>query len=316
VTDTRRIAGGPPIPSLAMVSADQVTILGNGTSENPLRAGRPLDASVFTAAFRGGSLSPRPGDPVFVAFASEVGVITTVQPGTATSDFGFSQIAGIVVGVNDDGTVQVKSSGLVELTAEQWDAVTGGAGGLRLGETYFLAEFPAFATLTPSPPLTPGVFVTRVGIALNERMLLLALPAQTIRNLPGATFEADFAGQPPPLGIAVKVVSPGVVRGAFNIKDSEAAAVGVVVVVNGGRVVVQTAGVVTLTVPQWNVVTRSAVGLFPGLPYFLTDDFELGIYSTIRPSARGSVIAQIGVPLTTTDFLLSVPPFSIAAGTV
>jgi len=28
MTETRRIAGGPPVPSLAMVSADQVTIIG------------------------------------------------------------------------------------------------------------------------------------------------------------------------------------------------------------------------------------------------------------------------------------------------
>lgn len=315
MTDTRRIAGGPPVPSLAMVTADQVTILGNGTTEHPLRAGRTFDASVFTAAFRGGDLSPRRGQPVFVAFVSEVGGITTVQPAIAIEDFATSQVAGVIAGVNADGTVQVKSSGLVELAPEDWDAVTGGNGGLRLGFTYFL-DGAEFARLVTTPPATPRVFVTRVGTALNPRTLLLTLPPQMVRNFDGATLRADFDGQPPPLGIAVKVVAPGFVRGAFNIKDTEAAAVGVVVVVDGSQVVVQTAGVVTLTVEQWNRVTHSAVGLFPGAPYFLTNDFESGFYSVIRPDTRGSVIAQIGVALTTTDFLLSTPPFSIAAGTV
>ncbi len=315
MTDTRRIAGGPPVPSLAMVSADQVTILGNGTPEHPLRAGRPVDAPVFAAAFRGGSNPPRRGQPVFVAFVKLLGGITTVQPAIALEDFATSQVAGVIAGVNADGTVQVKSSGLVELAPEDWDAVTGGTGGLKLGVTYFL-DGAEFARLVTTPPTTPRVFVTRVGIALNARTLLLTLPPQMVRNLDGATLRARFDGQPPPLGIAVKVESPGVVRGAFNIKDTEAAAVGVVVVVDGSDVVVQTAGVVTLTVEQWNRVTKSAVGLFPGQPYFLTDDFERGFYSVIRPHVSGSVIAQIGVALTTTDFLLSTPPFSIGAGTV
>lgn len=315
MTDTRRIAGGPPVPSLAMVSADQVTILGNGTPEHPLRAVHAVDASVFTAAFRGGTLLPRRGQPVFVAFVSMPGGITTVQPAIAIEDFATSQVAGVIVAVNPDGTVQVKSSGLVELAPEDWEAVTGSTGGLQLGVTYFL-DGVEFARLVPTPPTTPRVLVVRIGIGLNARTLLLMLPPQMTRNLDGATLRARFDGQRAELGIAVKVEVPGVVRGAFNIKDSEAAAIGVVVLVDGAQVVVQTTGVVTLTVAQWNLVTKSAVGLFPGQPYFLTGDFEAGFYSTERPFARGSVIAQIGVALTTTDFLLSTPPFSIAAGTV
>jgi hypothetical protein len=298
-----------------MVSADQVTILGNGTPEHPLHAGRPVEASMFTAAFRGGSLAPQRGQPVFIGFVSLPRGITTVQPAIAIEDFATSQVAGVVVAVNVDSTVQVKSSGLVELAPEDWDAVTGGTGGLQLGFTYFL-DGAEFARLVPAPPTTPRVFVTRIGVALNARTLLLMLPPQMVRNLDGATLRARFDGQRPELGVAVKVELPGVVRGAFNIKDSEAAAIGVVVLVDGSNVVVQTAGVVTLTVAQWNRVTKSAVGLFPGQPYFLTADFEAGFYSTVRPDARASVIAQIGVALTTTDLLLSTPPFSIVAGTV
>jgi hypothetical protein len=159
--------------------------------------------------------------------------------------------------------------------------------------------------------------VTRVGIALNARALLLTLPAQPVRNLDGATFRAAFDGQPPPIGLAVKVESPGRVGRASNIKGSEAAAVGVVVVVDGSDVVVQTRDVVRLTVAQWNVVTKSAVGLFPGSLYFLAGGGDGGgFYSIVRPDGPGSVIAQIGVALTTTELLLSVPPFAIAAGTV
>src|ERR1700733_9905975 len=110
MTEFQRIAGGPPIPSLAMVSADQVTILGNGTPSNPLRAGSPVGPSVFTAAFRGGSELPRRGQPVFIGFVSLPGGITTVQPAIAIDDFATSQVAGVIVAVNADGTVQVKSS--------------------------------------------------------------------------------------------------------------------------------------------------------------------------------------------------------------
>jgi hypothetical protein len=134
MTDTKRIAGGAAISNLAMVSADQETIFGNGTSENPLRAVRPADAPEFTAAFRGGVLLPRPGHPVFISVVPEIGGVTTVQPGTATEDFGLAQIAGVVIRVNDDDTVQVQSSGVVELTEEEWATVTEDAGGLRLGE--------------------------------------------------------------------------------------------------------------------------------------------------------------------------------------
>lgn len=300
-----------------MVSADQETILGNGTADNPLRAGHPVDASVFPAAFRGGSVAPRLGQPVFIAAVSVAGGITTVQPGTAIDDFSTSQVAGLIVDINADGTVQVKSSGLVELELEAWEAVVRSSGGLVLGATYFLAEFPAFATLTTIPPATPGVFVSRIGIALNARTMLLALPSQTTRNLDGATFRARFDGQPPPVGIAVRVIPfDGSARGTSNANQVEAAAVGLVVVVDGPDVVVQTSGIVTLADEQWSRITKNALGLSRGFPYYLTSDVQAGFFSPERPSAQGVVIAQIGVALSATQLLLSIPPFSVGAGTV
>lgn len=44
MSDTSRVAGGVRNPGLAQVSADQVSIVGNGTNESPLHvgAGNPI----------------------------------------------------------------------------------------------------------------------------------------------------------------------------------------------------------------------------------------------------------------------------------
>jgi len=304
MTDFRRLAGGSRPPSLAMVSTDQVTILGNGTSEHPLRVGHPIDTSVaFVAVFRGEHTAPRRGQPVFVAGESVLSGIATVKPASA-SELATAQVAGIIIDVHSAGTVRVQSAGIVELSGEEWDLVTEGQGGLQPGVTYFLAGPPTLATLTSAAPMTPGFVVARVGVALTARALCVALPAQPLRNLTGAVFEAHLVGHPSPVGSAVKVVARGNVEAASNRTERDGAVVGVLVVVNGSRVVVQTAGVVRLSVPQWQLVTKEAEGLVPGARYFVAEGGSL--HSSERPHP-GSVVAQVGIALSPTDLLLSVP---------
>ncbi len=304
MTDFRRLAGGSRPPSLAIVSTDQVTIVGNGTSEHPLRLGHPLDASVvFVAVFRGEHIAPRKGLPVFVAGESERSGLATVKPASA-SELATAQVAGIVTDVHGDAIVRVQSAGIVELSVEEWDAVTEGHGGLRPGVTYYLAGAPMLATLTSVAPPTPGVFVSRVGVALTARALFVALPAQPARNLGESTFEAHFVGQPSPVGAAVKVTGPGGVAAASSRSERDAAVVGVLVVVHGSRVVVQTAGIVRLSVPQWELVTKDVEGLVPGARYFVAE--EGGLHSSERSHAV-NVVAQVGIALSTTELLLSVP---------
>lgn len=74
----------------------------------------------------------------------------------------------------------VATEGIVTLTTVQWDAVTGGSGGLIFGTPYFLDPATA-GMLTTTAPTTTGQYVVQVGIALStvdmklsvERRILL-----------------------------------------------------------------------------------------------------------------------------------------------
>jgi hypothetical protein len=86
--------------------------------------------------------------------------------------FGSSQVVGIVTSIVD-GVDTVQTSGIVELTAAQWAAVTGG-GGLVPGNLYFVsATVPGL--LTATKPVAAGSFQARVGVALSTTELLLQL---------------------------------------------------------------------------------------------------------------------------------------------
>lgn len=60
--------------------------------------------------------------------------------------------------------VNYRTSGCFELTTAEWDAVTGGSGGLSPGSTYFLD--PTNGMLTTSP--TDAGFLVQVGRALSS----------------------------------------------------------------------------------------------------------------------------------------------------
>jgi hypothetical protein len=173
MSEATHTRGGIRTPALAHASADQVTILGDGTTEHPLRAGSGAGVA-FRATFRGS------GDPILgqavvaTADAPTVG-IASVTPGDATPD-GLHQVIGVVARIAGPGDVVVQSTGTLTLTAQQWDAVTGDSGGLLRGDLYYLSREVGAGGL--SRLVSAGQWVAQVGVALSAtEMQLSALPA-------------------------------------------------------------------------------------------------------------------------------------------
>lgn len=67
-----------------------------------------------------------------------------------------------------DGEVQFR--GILALTTGQWDTVTGEAGGLTPGATYYLDPATA-GRMTQTPPSTTGQEVARCGVALSTTQM-------------------------------------------------------------------------------------------------------------------------------------------------
>jgi len=186
MTDTRLTNASASVDSRSMVSADQQTIFGNGTSENPLRS---TAGSTFLAQFVNAFADPnepRVGN-VVVATPAEPSVgIATVRTGSAgLGTPQLPQAIGILVEAGapgtDGGEVTVRSTGPVTLTEGQWDLVTGGSGGLDQGSIYYLDwGFDSFGKLTTVKPTDDGMVIVQVGVATSSTTMLLSLPAVPI----------------------------------------------------------------------------------------------------------------------------------------
>jgi len=335
MTEVRTIAGGPPVPSLTLVQADQQTIVGDGSHEHPLHAGasggvvtdgvtilgngtagNPLRASssdgTYRAAFRGGSVTAAPGIPVFISFVDEAvlpGEVTTVQPvAVAASSNGngvaeaFATVAGVVSLVNGDGSVQVFGGGLLTLTTAQWDVVTGGVGGLVLGHTYY-PSVTVDGGITDVAPSGPGQFLTKIGTATSATTMLVE-PARPVQNLADLIVFAAFAASPLALGSAVIVTSDNHVNAAVsNSTVAAGQAIGIIAAFDiNGDPIVQVAGVVTLTTGQWAAITNTG-GMVAGTAYYV--DTTAGHLTSVVPVTGNK--AQIGVGLSTTKLVISAP---------
>lgn len=164
-----------------MVSADQTTILGNGTTEDPLRM--VVSASLFQATYvaAGGALPPVPGLPVVVDSAVPVFGIASVTSGSSSVG-GAADVVAVITRLADGGSVLgvvLRGAGPVVLTTAQWDVVTGLTGGLSPNVEYYLGED---GGLTATPPTAPGTLLSRVGIAVSAIALLLTTPSDPITN--------------------------------------------------------------------------------------------------------------------------------------
>jgi hypothetical protein len=174
MTDVRISATGQNVSSLAIVSADQVTILGDGTAENPLRAATSSVSSDFTANY-GNDVPLSLGKSI--RFNSNGEVITAIADGAIVQ----AAVAGVVVEILTGTLVRCRFRGLVELTIGQWDLVTGQSGGLTISAVYYLTNHdnPGDGDLG----IDPGDLVVQVGVALNATTMLVGLPAVPAETL-------------------------------------------------------------------------------------------------------------------------------------
>jgi hypothetical protein len=79
--------------------------------------------------------------------------------------------SGIVSEVVDANTLKVTSRGYVELTTGQWDAITGGSGGLQAGRYYWLHS--TAGTLTTTKPTAGAAQVVLEGITSTVALVVI-----------------------------------------------------------------------------------------------------------------------------------------------
>jgi len=93
---------------------------------------------------------------------------------------GFTGRNARVVGLATQGAaardrVHAQYSGLLKLTTAQWDAITGGSGGLTRGDAYYVSATTS-GHLTTTAPSGGGQFVSPVGIATSATTMRLVQP--------------------------------------------------------------------------------------------------------------------------------------------
>ena len=184
MSDVRILSGNQPTDVLIMVSADQDTIVGNGTTADPLRAASGLIGFQFDALVS----NHAPVLGYAVSAAPEIDGANRVTPGDARAVGGpGKQICGVIVELNPPGAdARIQCGGLVTLTTDEWDAViaAGGGGGLEPGEPYYLAVPPQESgNIRTTRPSTSGIFFVLVGVAINSTTLLCtAVPSIVFQN--------------------------------------------------------------------------------------------------------------------------------------
>jgi len=172
MTQASTIAGGRANPALAIVSADQDTIIGNGTTEDPLRLGTGGQTTAVAVFGSGAVPKCTPMRPV--ALAERV-----VSSALASSNRSVATVMGLLVtgvaALQVDRADTIQYEGVFEATTAEWDAVTGGSGGLIPGEPYYVSD--TTGRITGTAPNTSGHFITQIGISLSTTELLLQISA-------------------------------------------------------------------------------------------------------------------------------------------
>lgn len=103
---------------------------------------------------------PVGGDPFFVDKAKADVFKTSKVIGLAIAD------------AATEAVVQFQSTGTFAATTAQWDAVTGGTGGLNLNTIYYLSPT-GEGLLTTTPPSRAGQFLVPVGIGISDTEMVL-----------------------------------------------------------------------------------------------------------------------------------------------
>lgn len=153
MTDTSTIAGARPPTNI--VAANTFNPIAGTSTDFPDHF--PIGTPVTASESQDGHVVP----------ASADSASTTTVTGLA-----------ITAGVVGD-RVKVQTQGTLTLTTAQWDAITGGSGGLVHGLTYFLSPADP-GQLVDAEPTTPGDFSVQVGIGLSPTDMLIQIAPATL----------------------------------------------------------------------------------------------------------------------------------------
>lgn len=147
-----------------------------GLPPGNVQAANTYNPTAGASAAHPDRISFPPGTPVVQSLSAD----RTVTPGRAnaagtSSMTGLAAIPGVV-----GQPVLVQFAGVLTLTEDQWDAVTGETGGLTIGVTYYLSTGFQEGRLTQSVTSTPGDFVAPAGVALSptDFLIQLSTPAE------------------------------------------------------------------------------------------------------------------------------------------
>ena len=105
------------------------------------------------------------GTPTYISAAN------TVKKAQANAS-GTTDVLGLVRDTSVAAAAQasIQTDGQLTATTTQWDAVTGGTGGLTAGAVYYLSATTA-GQLTTTAPTTAGQFVIRIGKAISTTIM-------------------------------------------------------------------------------------------------------------------------------------------------
>lgn len=109
------------------------------------------------------------GTPVYISAANTVKKCQASASGTMDV---LGLVRDVSVATSTAGSVQ--TDGQLTATTAQWDAVTGGSGGLTAGSVYYVSAATA-GQLTTTAPTTTGQFVVRVGKAISTTVLDISI---------------------------------------------------------------------------------------------------------------------------------------------
>ena len=154
------------------MAARKPLVIINGQTQQ-LPSGDTLDASVSeidVVSLSNANASSQPiGTPVYISAAD------SCQPARANAS-GTCDVTGFVrdtlIATSTSGSIQ--TDGILTATTAQWDAVTGGTGGLTAGATYFLSASAA-GQITATAPTASGQYVTRLGKAISTTSLEISI---------------------------------------------------------------------------------------------------------------------------------------------
>lgn len=174
-----RLARFAVLLAVFVASCDDLGV-GNFTDLGNTGGGRPPSAVINTNNPQGqgggalyltlGNEGASVGMPVVADFPED----TLLALPARANALGTSEVAGVVTSVVD-GVVTVQNTGIVELTVDEWAAITGLTGiGLNEGNVYYVSSASA-GLLVSTRPVTAGTYQARVGLAISATQLLLML---------------------------------------------------------------------------------------------------------------------------------------------